>query len=238
MKSEATIGVLNLDVEPERVKPQEDTPGFLRSDETFDFCVKREIVRGATIEKVMEGNPELIPNFIEAARKLEARGVKAIAGDCGFTATYQQDIARAVSIPVITSSLIIVPLVYRMLAENKRVGIITANSEKLAERHFNAVGWSSKDIPVSIKGMNEIKRESWQPLEEHPRRDSKYEKDLVNLAEELIQESPDVGAIVAECTLIPPYSYAIQKATGLPVFDITSAIRMVHAAAEPPNWLE
>ncbi len=47
MKPEVTIGVLNLDVEAERVKPQEDMPGFLRNESTFNFKVKKEIVRGA-----------------------------------------------------------------------------------------------------------------------------------------------------------------------------------------------
>ena len=39
MKSEVAIGVLNLDVEPERILPQQDKAGFLRNDETFNFPV-------------------------------------------------------------------------------------------------------------------------------------------------------------------------------------------------------
>jgi hypothetical protein len=34
LKNEAAIGVLNLDVGPERIGPQRDKPGFLRNDET------------------------------------------------------------------------------------------------------------------------------------------------------------------------------------------------------------
>ena len=140
MKSEVAIGALCLDFGPERVNFQEDTPGCLRNDETFDFRVKTEIVREATParffpERCFKEDPELLPYFIEAAKNLEARGVKAIAGDCGFMAIYQQDIARAVSVPVITSSLLLVPLVYRMLAENKKVGILTPHPE-LGERQF------------------------------------------------------------------------------------------------------
>ena len=217
MKSEVAIGVLSLDWEPEQVKTEEDTPGNLGSDKTFNFRLKRETVRGTTPERFRAEDPELIPHFIEAAKKLETRGVRAIVGDCGMIATYQQDIARAVSVPVITSSLILVPLVYTMLAENKKVGILTPHSE-LAERHFNAVGWSSKDIPVAVK----VSRVEWDTL--------------VKSAKEFIQENPDIGAFVAECTLIPPYASAIQKATGLPVFDIVTAIKLVHAAVDPPDY--
>ncbi len=223
MKSEAAIGILTLDMVPERVRIEEDTPGNLSSDETFDFRLKREIVRGAT-----DGSPwadgGMTSNFVEAAKKLEVRGVKAIAGDCGYMVTYQKDIARAVSVPVVNSSLLLVPLVYRMLAENKRVGILTsAFHHDLAERYFNAAGWSSKDIPIALKGFK-------------AEMDLITTEDLVKAAKELIQENPDIGAFVLECSVIPPHARTIQKATGLPVFDITTLIKLVHAAVDPPDY--
>ena len=229
MKSEVAIGVLNLDAVPERVGVEEDTPGCLRNDETFDFRLKRETVRGSTPgSKWAEGR--LISNFVEAAKKLEARGVRAIAGDCGFISAYQKDIARAVSVPVVTSSLILVPLAYRMLAENKKVGILTEYSERLGERQFNAVGWSSKDIPVAVKGWGRVE---WDPI---MGADGIPTSELVKAAKELIRENPDVGAIVIECSVMPRHAHAIQKATGLPVFDITTAIKLVHAAVDPPDY--
>lgn len=232
MKSEVSIGVLNLDVELERIIPQQEKAGFLRNDETFDFPVKREIVRGATIERVVDGDPKLVPHFIEAARKLEERGVKVIVGDCGFIATYQQAIANAVATPFISSSLLLVPLVHRLLSENQRVGIITAESERLSEKHFNAVGWSSADIPIAIRGMDDYPSESWKPFTDHLKR----EKNMVKLAEDLIDEYPDVGALVVECTVVQLYSRAIQKATGLPVYDITTLVKMVQAAFDPTEY--
>ena len=224
MKSEVAIGILNLDAVPERVKQEEDTPGNMRNDETFTFRLKRETVRNSTPDRFSSEDPGLTPHFVEAAKKLEARGVKAIAGDCGFIAMYQKDVARAVSVLVATSSLPLVPLVYQMLAENKRVGILTsARSRNLAERHFNAAGWSSKDIPVAIKGFK-------------AEMDLISTKDLVKAARELIQENPDIGAFVLECSVIPPHARAIQKATGLPVFDITTLVKLVHAAVDPPDY--
>jgi Asp/Glu/hydantoin racemase len=47
-----------------------------------------------------------------------------------------------------------------------------------------------------------------------------------------------VGAIVLECTNMPPYREDIQALTGLPVFDITTLVRMVHDAVRsglPPR---
>jgi Asp/Glu/hydantoin racemase len=51
-----------------------------------------------------------------------------------------------------------------------------------------------------------------------------------------VERHPEVGAIVLECTNMPPYAAPIREATGLPVFDITTLIRLVHAALVPPVY--
>jgi hypothetical protein len=43
-----------------------------------------------------------------------------------------------------------------------------------------------------------------------------------------VSEHPDVGAVVLECTNMPPYTADIQRETGRPVFDIVSLVRLVH----------
>jgi Asp/Glu/hydantoin racemase len=51
-------------------------------------------------------------------------------------------------------------------------------------------------------------------------------------------DHPDVGAIVLECTNMPPYAADVQRATGVPVFDIISLVSLVHGAlvaAIPPR---
>jgi Asp/Glu/hydantoin racemase len=40
----------------------------------------------------------------------------------------------------------------------------------------------------------------------------------------LLQRHPDVGAIVLECTNMPPYAADIARATGLPVHDFTTFV--------------
>jgi Asp/Glu/hydantoin racemase len=52
----------------------------------------------------------------------------------------------------------------------------------------------------------------------------------VRVARRLAAEHPDLGAIVLECTNMPPYAADIQRATGVPVFDVISLVRLVHAA--------
>ena len=66
------------------------------------------------------GHRALLPSFIEGARFLEREGVRAITTNCGFLARFQGEMAAAVSVPVFTSSLLMVPLVHRMLPPGAR----------------------------------------------------------------------------------------------------------------------
>ena len=42
--------------------------------------------------------------------------------------------------------------------------------------------------------------------------------------------NPDLGALVLECTDMPPFAHAIQERVALPVFDLTTLAGMVHDA--------
>ena len=94
-------------------------PGHLRNASTFRFPVMYRIVKGATAKRVVkEADSELLAPFIAAARELEQEGVMAVTGSCGFLALFQDELADSVNIPLFTSSLIQIPMVYRMLHED------------------------------------------------------------------------------------------------------------------------
>jgi Asp/Glu/hydantoin racemase len=48
--------------------------------------------------------------------------------------------------------------------------------------------------------------------------------------EELLKQEPSLGAILVECTNLSPYSDALRKTFGLPVFDVIDLARLLHAA--------
>src|SRR5207245_1640318 len=70
----------------------------------------------------------------------EGEGVGAITTSCGFLAKYQQELAAAVRVPVFTSSLLMVPLVHRLLPAGRRVGIMTVNAGELGPEHLRGDG--------------------------------------------------------------------------------------------------
>jgi hypothetical protein len=47
------------------------------------------------------------------------------------------------------------------------------------------------------------------------------------------ERDPDVGAIVSECTNLPPYSAKIEQALRVPVFDRVSFVAWFHAGLRP-----
>lgn len=216
------IGILMLDTKFPRI------PGDIGNALTFDFPVKYKKVKGATSQRVVrEADPSLIVPFIEAARELEEEGVSAITTSCGFLAIFHEYLADAVSIPVFTSSLLQVPIVFRMLKKGQKVGIMTASKPHLTELHFKGAG--IKDIPLVIYGMEEQEEFPAVFLDQKETLDiEKAESEMVQVATKMVSENPDVGAIVFECTNMPPFRKAVQQAVNLPVFDIVTLMNYVY----------
>lgn len=216
------IGILMLDTKFPRI------PGDIGNALTFDFPVKYKKVKGATSQRVVrEADPSLIAPFIEAARELEEEGVSAITTSCGFLAIFHDYLADAVSIPVFTSSLLQVPIVFRMLKKGQKVGIMTASKPHLTELHFKGAG--IKDIPLVIYGMEEQEEFPAVFLDQKETLDiEKAESEMVQVATKMVSENPDVGAIVFECTNMPPFRKAVQQAVNLPVFDIVTLMNYVY----------
>ena len=206
-------------------------PGNVGNATTFDFPVRYKQIRDASIDRLLNRRDQsLVEPFIAAARELESEGVKAITGACGFMALFQREVAAAVSVPVFLSSLLQIPFIHQICGPGRRIGIITADATALADDHFKAAG-VSRDIPLTIAGMQEKDEFRQAVLEEKGSLDStRMEKEVVAVAQELVAEYEDVGAILLECSDLPPFAHAVQAATGRPVFDFITMIRYVHSA--------
>ena len=214
------VGIVQLDTHFPR------PPGDVGNATTWPFPVRHKIVRGAVPARVMGTDPDLslLQPFIEAVRELESDGVRAITTSCGFLAIHHRQLAAAVSIPMLTSALLQVPMASRIIRPDQIVGILT-EKEELTERHFNGVGWSSSDVPVVVKGFPKGATFPAVFFGDKLEADMDIlEQDLVDLARALVAEHPKVGAIVLECTNFVPYSQAMRRAVGLPIFDLYTLV--------------
>jgi hypothetical protein len=202
-------------------------PGDVGNATTYDYPVLFKTVPGATTPRVFAADPELEPAVIKAAQELEAQGVKGISSDCGFFMNYQDVVARSVNVPVAMSSLLQIPFVASFLGKKRPIGVITASARSLGNRVLELAGVDPSSNIV-IRGMEDQPYFEKTILKEADELDPELvEKETVAVAKKMVKDNPDMGAIVLECSMLPPYAKAVQEATGLPVYDFINMIDFV-----------
>jgi len=224
------VGILMLETQFPRI------PGDIGNATTWDFPVLYKIIKRATPDLVVrKGAMGLLESFIRGAQELEKEGVRAITTNCGFLALFQKEMASALKIPVFTSSLMQVPLAYMMVKQSQKVGIITIHAKSLTQKHLSCVG--ADKIPHIIYGTEGEEEFSRVILDDEMELDvNKSRDELVRVAKRMVSEHPEVGAVVLECTNMPPYAAAIQKEIDLPIFDIYTLVIMVYHAVVKKNF--
>ncbi len=220
------LGVLMLDTTFPRLV------GDVSNAATWPFPVRYRIVTGATSRRVVQQpDTALADLFVEAAQDLEAEGVPMITTSCGFLALYQERISSAVSVPFLSSSLLQVPDAARLVGPNRKVGILTMSRQDLTETHYEGVGWSTADIPVVVSSFGPgaafwetylVGRNQVDPAE--------LEAELLGLTRDMLNDHPEVAALVLECTNFSPFAPALRQAFRIPVFDLGTLVFQTHLA--------
>jgi Asp/Glu/hydantoin racemase len=124
----------------------------------------------------------------------------------------------------------LVPLVHRMLPAGRSVGILTVNASALRAEHMAGAG-IAPDVPVVVAGLETEKEFTRVMLDDQLTLDVEAARqEHLTVTRRMMDSHPEIGAIVLECTNMPPYRADIQALTGVPVFDITTLVRMVHEA--------
>lgn len=209
----AFLGVLMLDTRFPR------PPGDIGNPETFlrhGIPVRFHVVTGASPERIVkQGDPALLQPFVDAARAMAGQGAAMITTSCGFLAAYQDTLADAVPVPVVTSSLL-------QCRDFARPGILTFDAASLGPGILAMAG-----VPrgTPVQGMEPgcefhrriLRNETQLDLAEAAR-------NVVDAACRLVDLSPSVEDIVLECTNMPPYREAIARATGRRVHDIETLL--------------
>ena len=217
------IGVIMLETTFPRIT------GDIGNPDSFDFPVIYQVVSGASPQRVViEADPQLLQPFICAAQDLVTQGAKVLSTSCGFLAMFHRELVDAVDVPVYSSSLLQVHTARFLMQSHQRVGIITARKQSLTKKHFIGVG--IQDYPLAIIGMDEAEEFSRVFIGGKTELDvERCCKEVVEAALRLIHEHPDVGAIVLECTNMPPFSDAVRRATGLAVFDAVTMLNHAYS---------
>jgi aspartate/glutamate racemase len=218
------IGIIKLDTKFQRIL------GDIGNSKTWDFPVIYQPMEGIFPEKaIYNADFKLLSNAIESAKILEKKGASAITTTCGFLIKYQKEISNSVNVPVFTSSLLQIPMIYQLLKKKNKIGILTANFKALTKEHLTASGIDN--IPLIIKGMEDF--DYFQSVFVRDRQGDfdkeKIKAEVVEAAIDLGHYSNELGAIVLECTNMSPYAHDIQKKVNLPLFDMYSLMQWIYA---------
>jgi hypothetical protein len=235
MKSDidsARIGILCWETGhvPRGLMQLETLVGNSTNLKSYAYPVRLKPVQGANVHTILENpDPAVLKTMIEDARALVADGVKAITTSCGFNAIFQRELAAAVNVPVFASSLLQVPLVKQIHGTSSEICVITARASALRPEHFVSAGIANQEGLV-IRGLEDCK--AWNQIFAEPEADvdlEEIEREVLGTALQAIEEHPNIRAFVLECTDLPPFSNAIRRQTGLPVFDFITMVNYFHS---------
>jgi hypothetical protein len=226
----APLGILMLEARFPRI------PGDMGNATTWPFPVLYRVVKGASPERVVLNQAAgLLDDFLAAAADLVGQGAEAITTNCGFLSLFQREIAAHVGVPVATSSLIQVPWVQATLPPGKRVGVITVSGGSLTPRHLEAAG-----VPLDTPFVGtESGKEFFRVLIRGEKQEmdvAQAAQDILEAGQSLLARHADIGAIVLECTNMPPYAYMLREELGVPIYDIYSLITWWHAGIRPRHF--
>lgn len=209
-------------------------PGDVGNASTYDYPVLFKTVPGLSLDRALSGDPAQEQRVIEAAEELQRFGVRGISSDCGFLIAYQDAVRQRLEVPVFLSSLLQVPLVAASVSGP--IGVVVASSAGVNDRVLALAGIRDTGRIV-VRGMEDMPHFTESILEQGGTLDSdRLEKETVDAVREMVAGHPDMGAIVLECSLLPPYSGAVQAATGLPVFDYITMIDYFHAGTHRKRY--
>lgn len=225
----ACLGILMLETRFPRIA------GDIGNPDTWPFPVRFCTVAGASPQRVVrEQASGLLQNFKDAAIQLVQDGADGISTTCGFLSVFQSELAAACDAPVATSSLMQAPMIQALLPPGRRLGILTISAGTLTPAHLAAAGVPEGTPVVGTDNGREFSRAILN--DEATLNADLAEQDVVAAGRVLLDNNPDVGAILLECTNMAPYSRALQKAYGRPVFDIYSFLTWFHTALRPRQF--
>lgn len=207
-------------------------PGNMANATTFSFPVHYKPLEGGFSEVILSPKPDpaLLEQTVAAGKALEKQGCRAIVGACGYFANYQPEVAAALNVPCFLSSLMQIPAISRALKPDQKVCIVCAEGDALASGP--ALKNCGVDDPstVVIVGAENLPQMQNILQDTGHLNSAKFEQELVEFSKQMVSDNPDIGAILLECSDMPPYAWAIQKAVKLPIFDFITLTNWVYNA--------
>lgn len=223
--AQAALGIVEMANKPLR------HPGNLGNPATFAYPVIYAGAATAFTDRILKRDPAVAADYVQQGQQLQQQGIRALLTTCGFNIAYQTEIARRLPVPVATSSLLLLPLLLRLVSVDRVIGVITFDQTQLDPTLLSLAGVSSEDLArLKILGLDGTR--TWHELRkpEPALPLDAIGDDLMASIQRLLAETPTLGGILLECSALCPFSPRIRAETGLPVLDFVSLANLLQAS--------
>jgi hypothetical protein len=196
---------------------------------SYPFPVIYKVLDGVPFEKIAANDPDVVEPLTDGANELIRRGARMIFGACGSFANYQKRLATTVEVPVYLTVMLQVPWILTGLRPDQKVAVFAAKKEVVTDFVFEQIDLVDRSRVVlddawecpEFQAM--VLPEGYNP--------KVLGDQLADKARRIVDAHPECGAILLQCSDMPPFAHLIQRVTGLPVFDGLSLIQWGWSAA-------
>lgn len=214
----AQIGLLMLESRFPRFKNDIGHP------DTFTPPALVKTIRNATPQRVVSDQATgLLTGFVNAAQELQQAGAGLITTSCGFLVLHQKTLQAAVTVPLISSSLLAVPIAYAQLrSRGLRPAILTISADNLTAAHLQAAGCPPETpigAPDPASHFTTRILGNFETMDQATAR-----QDVIAAATELMHNQSNIGALVLECTNMPPYAPDLAQEFNVPVLSLPALL--------------
>lgn len=211
-------------------------PGNVNNGFTYKYPVLLKPIVGLEPERLFANDPTIGKEVIKIAQEMIIKdGIRALSSGCGFFGNYQQEVANALGIPVGLSPLIMVPWIETLIKSNMKIGVLTSNIDAFNDNIFTQCRIQDPSRLI-IRGLRNEPNFSAIPQQRGYFDNNEVCKEVAAKAMEILEENEHVGAILLECSDMPPYANVVQMATRLPVFDFITLINFLANAVMQPIY--
>lgn len=186
----------------------------------------------ATVGKIVTGDgieESVAQSLLEAAERLGEASVDVIVTSCGYLGELQDALQRAAGVPLISTSLVVLPMLRALYGDAARIGVMTFDATRLKPHHLQLQKKVSGrvdavDHNIVVRGMETTEAFYTMIAEDKPDADfDQLQREVLEVARTF--DGAGTKALILECTNLSPYRREIQAVVKVPVFDLHDVLR-------------
>lgn len=177
----------------------------------------------------LRADPSLYPMIRRESERLVDYGATGIITTCGYFTPYQRDLAHDLTVPVLTSSLMQLPMISQLVGA-RSILVLASNGLAVDARCLSSAGVIDPES-VQVRGMEGPGPFRTQVFDYGVIDDiESIVTQAILIVRQALDDNPEIGAVCIECGELAVASRPIRTEVGLPVFDYFTAARQFREA--------